>query len=442
MLKHIFRSHPGRVALLALIGAIVVGTGLLALPWSRTVPVSFVDLFFTATSALCVCGLTTIPMTSFTSFGQLIILILMQIGGLGLMTLSLIFIALIVDVGLSTKQVVGQLFELQSFADIRPILTFVISLTIGAELLGALGIWLTSTSPLGVAPWFYAIFQAVSAFCNAGISLTPASMVPHNNNIPLLLITAALIIAGGIGFITWYELVHWTYRRIMGVHARISLHTRIALTMTGYLIVLSMLLFWMLERHHGLLTMSPTVSAANVLFNAISMKSTGFITIPIESLRVATLFLIMIFAFVGSSPGSAGSGIKVTVLAIFFASARAIMMGQHSVHIAGRRIPRGQVYKSLVIITMSVALLCAIIFALLIIEPQHPFLMIVFEAVSSFSNLGLSTGLTPHLSTLSKSILSIAMIIGRIGVLSLVVSLAKHRHIKEVSYPEESVILG
>lgn len=441
--KKLLKFSPGRIILFSLLGAIIVGTILLALPFSRTVPLAWIDLFFISTSVITVTGLLPVPLTSFTPFGQFIILLLMQVGGLGLITMTIFVLSLFIELGFSTQILAGQLLELESWKNIKKLLVFIIKLSAAVELLGTGLIFLAIRHDYSlIKGLFLSCFHAIAAFCDAGFSLFPGGMIFYRTNIPMLLITSFLMIIGGLGFITWREIINYFQTFIYKKKPHFSLHTKIVLSMTATIILSTTILFWILERNNSLAPLNPYFTFFNAIFNAISVRSTGFLTVQPLELQVATIFLIMIVSFIGSSPGSTGSGIKTTNFAIFLATIKTAISGNLSVEIKGRRIAKDQVYKALAIIALSIGWILGCIFCLLITEKHLSFLDIVFEVVAAFATLGISTGITASLSIIGKLFIIASMIIGRIGSLTVILALRKRPETREFEYPEERVLLG
>lgn len=443
MKKSIVRFAPGRIIITAFILGILVGTALLALPMARRVSIPIIDLFFTSTSIICVTGLLTVPLTSFTPFGQCIILILMQLGGLGLITMTIFVLSLFMEFGFGTQILAGKLLELESWKNIKGLLLFIIIFSVIAELLGALFIFVFLKPYFSF--WhtlFLSLFHSVASFCDAGLSLFPDSMLLFQRHPAFLLVTAMLMLSGGMGFITWREIV--LYLRSFKDKRRhhFSLHSRIVLSAALIIIPISTLLFWLLERNNTLAYLSFPYAVVNSFFNITAMRSTGFSSvIPIE-LNLATIFLIMLLCFIGSAPGSTGSGVKTTSFAIFISMISAAIQGRTSVEIKGRRIPRDQVYKSLAIIALSITWILLITFILLITEKGWDFLDILFEVVSAFATLGISLGITPFLSWFGKIMIITTMIIGRIGSMTVILALRRSKEPREYEYPEERVLLS
>lgn len=443
--RKLVHFSPGRMLLLSLFGAIFVGTILLALPIARTQSIPFIDLFFTATSALCVTGHFTVPLESFSTVGHCIILALIQIGGIGLITLALFLMSLFVNFGLATQLMAGQLLEINQWKNIKKIIIFVISATISIELIGTLIMLpiFSTQFPFSHA-CFFSLFHAVSSFCNAGISLFPSALHGYANSYVILLLTTALMLLGGLGFIPLREIITYISTRKEKKRFSFSLHSKIILYGSTILILTTAGILLFLESH--LFTSDePFLALIKSIFYAVSFRSTGFIINTIGSFQLATLLLIMVITFIGSSPGSTGSGIKITAFILFLATIKAAVSGQFSVNIRGRRIPKDQIFKATAIISLSIFWIFGTLFWLLILEKDHSFISLVFETVTSFTNLGLSLGITPLLLPSSKALLIANMIAGRVGSLTLVLALRKltlGKTTTEIMYPEEQVILS
>lgn len=288
---------------------------------------------------------------------------------------------------------------------------------------------------------FLSVFHSISSFCDAGLSLFPNGMISFNNNPAMLISTAVLMLFGGLGFITWHELLSYAKAVFYKKRRFLSLYSKIVLSTTVILITTTSILYWILERNNTFADMSPPLAFLNTIFNAIASRSTGFTSIPTNELHVATLFMVMIIAFIGSSPGSTGSGIKTTTFAVFLATIKAAIIGKDAVQIKGRRIPKDQVYKAIAIISLSLGWVIITTFCLLITESRFEFFDIAFEVVSAFATLGMSTGITPHLSIIGKLFIIITMIIGRIGSLTVMLALRRKLEPQEFQYPEERVML-
>lgn len=440
--KRLFTT-PGRLIIVAVIATIIVGSLLLLIPGAQRIPIGFWDLVFTATSAASVTGHMTVPLEAFTRFGQLLLVLLIQIGGLGIITLSLFFISFVIDLGLGAQFLAGQVLELDNIRGIRNMIKFIIFFTLATELLGMIIMFFVLPSFLALEDRiFYSIAHTVSSFCNAGFVFIPAGIIPFKTDLPFLLVTSFLVLIGSFGFITWHELFKYTRSYHKKKHFHLSLHTTLVLTSTLIIILVACILLGLLEYRHSFADLPPLTALVNIFFNAICIRSTGFSTLDMNTIQLSTLFVIMIISFIGSSPGSTGSGIKTTTFAIFLATIRAVILGKSTVELQGRTIPKDQAFKAMTVFSLSLSWIALGIFALLITEVDWNFIDVVFETFSAFDNLGLSRGMTPYLSSAGKLLTGIIMIIGRIGSLTLLLALKRRGDSPDFHYPEEKVMLS
>lgn len=438
-------SSPGRTILFSMLVAIALGTFLLSSCWAQVEPVGLLDCLFTAASAICVTGLMTVPLEAFTPAGQGVILLLIQIGALGLITLTVFFLSLFIKLGLATNLMTGEALEIDGSKSPKYIVFFIMAFTAVVEILGFIPIFLVLRHhyPLPKAI-FISLFQAVAAFCNSGFSLIPftegeLSFAAHTT---LLSTTALLVLIGGLGFMVWEDFACYIRSRSKHKHFHASLHTKLVLTITSFLVIFMSSIIFVLEYLPTFLA-HPTLSAVSAaIFNGICLRSAGFTTLDMTTVHLATLFIIMLVSFIGSSPGSTGSGIKTTTFGVFIGAIRATLSRRTWVEIMGRTIPNDQVFKAMAIFALSLCWIAITIFCLLITEQGWRFVDIIFEAFSAFTNLGLSTGLTPHLSTHGKFIIILCMLIGRIGSLTLLLAFKKHQTRSGFHYPEERVVMG
>lgn len=436
---------PGRTLLISMVLTIVLGTALLSLPQAHTQPIALIDLIFTASSATCVTGLFTVPLDQFTVFGKIIILLLMQIGGIGIITMSLFFMSLFMDFGLSTQLMARHVLEIESWKNIKKLLLFSIAMTFIVELIGALSIMaiIAPTVPFTSAV-FLSMFHSVSSFCNAGISLFKGPLASYETNTFILAITTLLMFTGGLGFITWHEIMRYVQTIHTVPRRRFSLHSKIILYGSAALFMISALLLWLLERNNLFAHMSVSETFLHVIFHAASFKGSGFLLTAPHTLRLTTFLLIIMVSFIGSSPGSTGSGIKITTAIIFFATLRSVLLSRTAVELFGRQIALDQVLKSIAIIALSLCWITFTIFCLSITETHWSFLNIVSETFAACTNLGISTGKSSSLSLIGKLFIIASMFIGRIGAVSFILALRLRKTTvnRTFSYPEERVMLG
>lgn len=440
--RYFLKYYPQHMILLSLLISTCIGTLLLSLPICRLTNISIIDLFFTATSLTTVTGIVTVPIEHFSYLGHIVMLCLMQLGGLGLMTLSLSFVFMFSNLGIYTQVIASEILSLRSFKETKQTLFFIIKLTGITEFLGAILIFPTmyETYPLKKAI-FLSIFHSVASFCNAGFTLFPDKMVGYSNNPLMIFTTIALMIIGGLGFVTWHELTNKFLRNHDSLKM-ISWHTKLVLRMYICTSIVSAILFWLLERNHTLAYMPWTQKLYVVLFSSIAMKSTGFVLVSFATVHLATLVLNMIVMFIGSAPLSTGSGIKTSVFAIYLAIIKTAIQGKRHAMLYGRHIIDDQVYKAMAIIVLSLSWITLITFCLLITETHWEFIDVMFAAFSAFSNNGSMLKDPDQLTTMGKILMIISMIIGRVGSLAIILSIKRVSELRDISYPKEHVILG
>lgn len=428
---------------------ILLGAALLALPACTAQEIPFLDLLFTATSATCVAGLFTIPLEHFTSTGHLVILCLSQIGGIGLVTLTIFLLSFFVNFGFASQLMATQLLQLEGWKNIRVFIAFIIGLTLCFELCGALLFFLLFITELPVTQAiFFSAFNAVASFCNTGITLPTGSSLTYSTSIPMALTASCLMIFGSIGFVTWNEIVQYVQALKGNKRYQFSLHSKIILYGTALIIVVMFLSFLILEWDNTLASFPEGVHKyVYAFFQAVSARSAGFTTPLFYFFRLPTLLLILCAAFIGGSPASTSGGVKITTMTIVWTTIRSAIKGKTSSDIRGRSLPLDQVYRAIAIMLLSIAWIFGATFLLTITEQGLSFEQLFFESSSAFCTLGLSLGATKMLSVYGKIIIMTSMIIGRIGSLTLILALKavatrnKQDGI-DFSYPEERVILS
>jgi len=451
--RKLSQFSPSRTILISVFITIIIGAILLYLPWAQTNPdtnpISFLDCFFTATSVTCVTGLFPIKIqTCFTTFGHVVLMCLMQVGALGLITMTLFFMALFTRMGLTTQLMAGQVLEVERLKNMRKLILSIVIIALCTEFIGAIfmfiGVMQNYNYPLSTAI-FRSVFQAIASFCNApGVTLLDNGIIPPNSAV-LLITSTCLVFFGGMGFIVWREILAyigslWEKRRHM-----FTLHSKIVMFASTAIVLAAGSLFFILERGNTMINLGLPYQIINSIFHAVVSRSSGVLSTELNYFVPATIFVIMIISFIGSAPGSPGSGIKVTNLSIFFAAVKSTIYGRTHVSIFGRRIAMDQIYKSIAIIFLSAIWILLVTFLLMITESSHSwnFIDILFENVSAFANLGLTTGVTPFLSILGKIIVITGMIVGRIGGLTFLLALKRiHKEKREVTYPEERIMLS
>ena len=453
-IKKIRRLHPATVLTLSFILAIAVGTALLMLPVATaTGNISLIDALFTATSAVCVTGLIVVDTGSYyTMFGQVVILALIQIGGLGVMTLSVIIFRLLgKTISFRQRLVMQDIFTHTPQKDILYLVKSIFLYTAIIESLGAslLFIHWVKEYPAGKA-LYIALFHSVSAFCNAGFSTFSSSMMSYRGDLLLNLTMCSLIILGGIGFPVLYELFHSATNRRTN-RFRLSVHTKTVLITTVVLIAAGGLVFGILERKSILQEASFIDRLLISLFQSITSRTAGFNTVDISALSTCTLTVMMFLMFFGASPGSCGGGVKTTTLALITAFAWSRIKRNQRVNIFKKSIPLETVSKSTSLILISLGLIVLIFFLILLTAPnsatdstysQDSFLLYLFETISAFGTVGLSMGATSQLTGLGKFWIVLMMLIGRVGVLTFSYIITGASVTKGIEYAEENIMIG
>lgn len=439
-----FRVSPAQLIIVSFASIILVGSFILYLPYahSKGTSIRYIDALFTATSAVCVTGLVVVDTgTAFSRLGHIFILMLIQAGGLGIMTIAaFIQISLGSQLGVygrfSTASFIGQTDLRNLFTVIRAIviITFLFEFT-GALLF--LPFFLRRITGSFEA-LFYSIFHAISAFCNAGFSLYSNSFMHAVGNLLCNLILMWLIVSGGLGFTV---ILNLTKRLLKGRKERITVQTMIVLISSLCFITFGAVGFFLFERDYILKDLKPHEKFLASLFQSITTRTAGFNTVDIGSLRHASLFMMSTLMFIGASPGSTGGGIKTTTFFILILSIITILRDQRFNTIFNRRIPFQVVNRAFAILVSSLCLIVGGTFLLSLIE-RFSLIQIFFEIISAFGTVGLSTGITPMLSDFGKILIMLFMFVGRLGPLTIVLAVRTMQVTKLVTYPEERVMVG
>jgi len=440
---------PGRLLILSILFTILLGSFILYLPISQNSNVPFIDCLFTSTSAACVTGALTINLNSFSMFGKAVILFLIQISGVGLLTFTLFMVSIFLNIGFATQLMAGQIMDMKNWVYAKKVIIFIVFTTLLVEFLGAFFIFLIIKDDYSFKDaLFNSIFHSVSTFCSAGLSIFGNSMIKFQNNIPMLLVTAVIMILGTVGFITIYEIFYILKakyierKNIFSIYNKLSLTSKIVIHYTTLSIIIVSLILLFLE---GFKTFKNNIffsGIINILFNAIAYRSTGLTTIDLNTMHSATIFLIIIYSFIGSSPLSTGGGMKITTFSIFIATIKSVLQSKSYISIKEREISQDQVFKAISVLSLSLIWLFLSTFLLLLIEEKSSFIDIFFETVSSFTTLGLATDLTPYLSTLGKILIIINMIFGRVGSLTLLLALKTKNEKLNYHYPQERILIS
>lgn len=446
------RLKPAVAILLSYVAAITLGTIVLVLPISSAGGnISLIDAIFTATSGICVTGLTVVPTgTHFTLFGKLVILGLIQLGGLGIMIFStLMFLSVGFRISSSHRWVIQESFTHTPTADLYSLIKSIFIFTFSVELIGAIILFLHWHSQFpGAEGVFYSLFHSISAFCNAGFSLFGDSFRGYRGDAIINFTLGFLIISGGIGFFVVYEIFQLVRRK--GGKIRISLHSKMVILTTLFLILFGMAMIYAVEHDNDLLNFPSYQKFFFSFFQSITARTAGFNTVDLSLFHNAVLFMLMIFMFVGASPGSCGGGVKTTTFAVLISLMWNRLMGRGAVNVFKRTIPQEIVRKVVAIFVIAVSFITLMTFLLLLTQPEGKinaqsegfFLRYLFEVVSAFGTVGLSLGVTSQLNALGKIILIITMYVGRVGLLTVAYGIAREELAGPYQFAEENVMVG
>jgi len=445
-LKKVKRRKWSSAGILAssFITLIFTGTLLLKLPAAATTSISLTDALFTSTSAVCITGLSTLEIaSSFTLFGQIVILILMQAGALGILTFSAFIIWIIGQrPGIGGKMLLEYSFLPRSGEyQLKNFIFFIIKYTFAIELLGALAYFVSLDEKSLWQRAFSAVFHAVSSFTNASYTLYPGSFSRYHSNITVNIITMVLIILGGIGFVVVFEMRNRISlkKRLSDekdATPRFSLHSWLVIRVTIFLILFGAAAIFLFELLAG-----SEISLMGSIFHSVASRTAGFQTVDISTFSRGSLLIIMFLMFVGGSPGSTAGGIKTTTFALFFYIMFVSRNNFSDVTIRNRKIPESVIFQALLIFFFSLAVIFLATLIVTAAEPDKPFLPLLFETVSAYATTGFSLGITSELSIVSRYVIIVTMFVGRLGSLTIFSLFAFRRETPAV-FAEEKIVIG
>ncbi len=459
--------NPAQTLILSFLVLIVCGALVLMLPKSSTgEPISFVDSLFTATSATCVTGLIVKDTGSdFTLLGQTVILVLIQLGGLGIVVFGAV-IALLLGQALSVRESVAMqdLLSTQTVSRIGQMVAFIFFMTILIEFVGALVMFnMWDEVPGAVSgdeqQWFCSIFHAISAFCNAGFSLFSESFIAYNRQWPIYAVVCPLIILGGLGFGVLYDLVSLVMQKVRRAFKlifhrelrlytlpsrRVQLQSKLVLAVSGILIMVGAVMIWLFERYSPAGHQPTHAGVLDALFQSITARTAGFNTLDIASMTATSKIMLIVLMFIGGSPGSTAGGIKTVTFAVIILAVIASLRKRRDVEAFGRSIRLVVVGRAITVTVLFFAVLFAAGFLLSFTERYGGFSLmdIFFETASALGTVGLTTGITPSLTTAGKLIIIVTMLIGRLGPLTLLAAMMFNLKPARYNYPEEVIVVG
>lgn len=441
------RSRLNAVQVLAIGFALVILIGgiILSLPISSSSGeyTNLLDSLFTSTSAVCVTGLVTIDTgTYWNTFGQTIIIILIEIGGLGFMSLTT-FVAILLGrkITLRDRLIMQEAMNAFNIEGLVRMVQYVFALTFSIQFLGALLLSTQFIPNYGLTKGiFYSVFHSASAFCNAGFDLIGNynSLVNYSSNVVILLTISALIIIGGLGFTVLIEIYNYKGSK------KLSIHSKIVLLITVILILGGTVLMFILEYNNPetIGNMGIRDKILNSFFASVSPRTAGFNSVSTDGMTMAGKFLTILLMFIGGSPGSTAGGLKTTTFGIILFTVISIIKGREETEAFERRFSKETVYKSFVLFFIAMMLVMIVTMILSITEPGQSFINLLYEATSAFATVGLTTGVTQHLSPIGKGIIMITMYFGRVGPLTVILALISRKKKTGYKYPEGKILIG
>jgi len=454
-----FLRRPARLAVCSFLAAILIGTAVLSTPLcsprnprtGRRAWTHPVDALFTATSAVCVTGLVVKDTGSeWSLFGQLVILCLIQAGGLGIMTVYAFLASMIYRrLSMGFERVVGDVMEARPQESVWGTVKFICLLTAFMEAVGAACLFLSWRGHFDgfFKCLYFSIFHSISAFCNAGFSLYRDSLVSYRGDVAVNLVFCVLIVCGGLGFLVMrdlWEQLRWHVTVRKGKRPRLTTHSKLVLTVSGLLLLFGFVGIFIMESTATLRSEPLKNRLLAALFQSVTPRTAGFNTIPLSETAIApsTALLLMVLMFIGGSPGSTAGGIKTTTLGVMAASIAATLRGSDQAEMFHHSVRHETVHRVASVILLGLSVLLAGIFALLVTERGRDFCQVAFEATSAFGTVGLSLGLTKELSLWGRLIIPALMFVGRLGPVTIVMSAATVEGRIPYRYPTGHIMVG
>ncbi|MFV0545995.1 MAG: TrkH family potassium uptake protein [Bacteroides sp.] len=458
------RTNPSLILAIGFLVIIIVGTGLLMLPRCTVNGISWVNALFTATSAVCVTGLVPIDVsTTFTTSGLVVVILLIQIGGLGVMTLTSFFAMFFMgNTSLYNQLVVRDMISSNSLNSLLSTLLYILGFTLIIESTGVLLLWWDIHGTLGMTleeEIGHAVFHSISAFCNAGFStfsnnLGYAPLMTGHNSFYLTI--SVLVILGGIGFpilvnfknIAFIHLRRlWTFlrtRQVERIRVRhlYNLNTKIVLMATFILFVLGTLSLLLLEWDKGFAGMSVADKWTQAFFNAVCPRTAGFSSVNLATFSIQSILIYMVLMWIGGAAQSTAGGIKVNAFAVAWLNLMAVLRGTDRVEAFGRELSPDSIRRSNATVVMSLGMIFIFIFLISLFDPQASLMSIAFECVSALGTVGASLGLTPLLSDESKLLISVLMFVGRVGLITLMLGIVRQKKHTKYRYPSDNIIIN
>jgi trk system potassium uptake protein TrkH len=382
--------------------------------------------------------------TYFTAFGKAVILILFQLGGLGIMTFStLILLVAGKSISIKDRIIIQQGFHHGAPKDFKSLIKNIFVYALTLEVAGILSLFLRWQKDF---PWqkalSHSVFHSISAFCNAGFSLFSSSFLSYRSDAWINITLFLLIILGGMGFLVLQEMKKAFSGVLRRRKTKISLHTKIVLTLTSFLIVFSFILFMAIEWNHSLKMFTLKEKIFSSIFQVVTPRTAGFNTMDLNSLSFSAVLLLIMLMFIGASSGSTGGGVKTSSIGVILGFLKSKIAARDSVNLFRRTLPQESVMKAFTVITLAICIIFLSSFTILLTQPVASMREALFEVFSAFSTVGLSLGITPKLNDLGKIVIILTMYIGRIGPLTLLYAFSRQKALGRFEYIEETVMIG
>lgn len=431
-------NKPLYFYLLLFLSTTIIGALLLYLPYTGKKPINFIDALFVASSAFTVTGLSPVDVgTQFNLLGELVILALIQIGGLGIVTVTMLTLVILNrKISIKNRFLIMVTWNIDEPGGIIKLIKHLAIYSIVSETIGALCLCLTFIPKYGLGKGvFISIFTSISAFNNAGFALFKDNLIHFANDPVVIIVVPLLIIMGGLGHFVIIDLL---YCRKLN---KLSLHSKLVLSTTSILIVSGMVLFFLLEQANTLNHMGIIEKIGNAFFQSVTTRTAGFNTVDIGSITTPTALLFMLLMFIGGAPLSAAGGVKVTTFAIIVIFVLNTLRKEHSISLFNKEIFDKYIKMSIVIINISIAFIFFMTFIISMINPTISFIKILFEVVSAFGTVGLSMNLTPEYHGITKLLIVIVMLCGKVGLLTIARAIIPQKEPKNYHFPKAHIHL-
>lgn len=439
------RLRPVQIITLGFFLIIIIASLILNMPFVtvNNMSIGYINSLFQVSSAVCVTGLSVIDIgKEFNIIGQVIMLILIQVGGLGFMSINTIIILFIGrKISLKSRMVIQEALNFDTLEGVVKWTKKIIFITFFIEIIGAIFLSFEFVPKYGLYKGFYySIFHSISAFCNAGFDIlgNGNSLMNYSGNVIVNITIMILITLGSIGFITIYEVLNKRNFR------KYSLHTKIVIKSSMIIFIIGFFSYLIFE-YSNIDIMGNKPFYEKILisaFGSVTARTAGFATIDYTKLNLSTAFITLILMFIGGASGSVAGGVKVTTITVLFLTARAIILGKENVEIYNRTLPRDLILKAICVFIVSIFLNLVIILMLIITQNNVDLITILFEVISAFATVGLSMNFTYKLTIFGKILIILSMFIGRIGAITLLMSLATSKNNANVKYPYEKIMIG